>query len=537
MKISIITPSFNSSITIGKAIQSVLAQGYANYEHIIVDGGSTDGTLDILKCYPHLKWVSEPDRGQIHAMNKGFSMATGAIIGYLNTDDYYLEDAFSAVIPHFQKGAEMVMGKVLVRSEKPGGIHEWTCDPKTDFPSVLRHWKANAFCVNPVGYFYLRKVQKKISLKEKNGAKHDLAFLIETAMHFSIKKVDVVLGVFNHAQETQTGREQLMPSYWQPENFVFVDRLAANLSEAEQKQFRLERDRGYQLRRQWTVKEAFDRGMAQKLFDKGEVFMLPEDENECAASRCGFVEHDRVGTKGDWIIPVMTMGKVASKSICHTLKNLSQSVLPAQCYHIHQMNPATIYRNLPGCLPALCHPVVGLSLKSIFNNYNSSPIFKFIAGVRDPIAGGLSGIFEINKATVENIESAIFNVTNYILTHFDIQYKDTMGIDVYKYPFNHKKGYTIIRKSNIEVLVFRFEDLSRIFSPAMEEFFGIPNLKLSKINISSAKHYSCEYENAKQNMRFNREQLEKIYSHEMVKHFYTDEEISRFYNKWLQKRG
>ncbi len=103
MKISVITPSYNSANTIETAIKSVLAQDYKNYEHIVVDGASTDGTLDILKRHPHLTWISEPDRGQVHAMNKGFAMATGDIIVNLNADDQFLQGAFSAVL-HISKG-------------------------------------------------------------------------------------------------------------------------------------------------------------------------------------------------------------------------------------------------------------------------------------------------------------------------------------------------------------------------------------------------------------------------------------------------
>jgi len=95
MKISVITPSLNSGEHIERAIQSVLAQNYDNFEHIIVvDGLSTDNTLDILKKYPHLTWVSEKDSGQSNAMNKGFAMSSGEIIVYLNADDYFLPEAF-----------------------------------------------------------------------------------------------------------------------------------------------------------------------------------------------------------------------------------------------------------------------------------------------------------------------------------------------------------------------------------------------------------------------------------------------------------
>lgn len=98
VKISIITPSYQQGKYIERAIKSVINQNYPNIEHIIIDGGSTDDTLDILKKYRHLKWISEKDEGQSDALNKGFRMATGGIIGWLNCDDYYEQGAFFRVV-------------------------------------------------------------------------------------------------------------------------------------------------------------------------------------------------------------------------------------------------------------------------------------------------------------------------------------------------------------------------------------------------------------------------------------------------------
>jgi len=97
-KISIVTPSYNQGQFIEETIRSVLLQGYPNLEYIIIDGGSTDSSVDIIKKYsPWLTyWVSEPDRGQSHAINKGWKMATGEIFAYLNSDDTYLPGAIIA---------------------------------------------------------------------------------------------------------------------------------------------------------------------------------------------------------------------------------------------------------------------------------------------------------------------------------------------------------------------------------------------------------------------------------------------------------
>jgi glycosyltransferase involved in cell wall biosynthesis len=90
-KISIVTPSFNQGMFLEKTILSVLEQGYPNLEYIIIDGGSSDNSVEIIKKYEkHLAyWESEPDQGQSHAINKGFERATGEIFGWLNSDDWY----------------------------------------------------------------------------------------------------------------------------------------------------------------------------------------------------------------------------------------------------------------------------------------------------------------------------------------------------------------------------------------------------------------------------------------------------------------
>lgn len=93
IKISIVTPSFNQGNFIEETILSVLNQSYKNYEHIIVDGGSTDNSLDIFKNYSHLNWISERDKGQSDALNKGFLKASGEWILWLNSDDILEPDA------------------------------------------------------------------------------------------------------------------------------------------------------------------------------------------------------------------------------------------------------------------------------------------------------------------------------------------------------------------------------------------------------------------------------------------------------------
>ncbi len=115
-RISIITPSYNQGQFIEETIRSVLLQGYPNLEYIIIDGGSTDNSVEIIKKYePYLAyWVSESDRGQSHALNKGFQKATGELIGWQNSDDYYQTKAFIYAAQSFLllRNVDIVYGTV-----------------------------------------------------------------------------------------------------------------------------------------------------------------------------------------------------------------------------------------------------------------------------------------------------------------------------------------------------------------------------------------------------------------------------------------
>ena len=118
--VSIITASFNAAAFIEETILSVLNQDYPAIEHIVMDGGSTDGTVNILRRYPHLRWQSDPDRGQSHAINKGFRIAKGEVIAYLNADDTYARDAVSTAVSWLQRHpqAGLVYGDQQVVNEQ-----------------------------------------------------------------------------------------------------------------------------------------------------------------------------------------------------------------------------------------------------------------------------------------------------------------------------------------------------------------------------------------------------------------------------------
>lgn len=107
--VSVVTPSYNTAQYIESTLQSVATQDYPNIEHIVFDGGSKDGTIEILEKFPKVDWVSEPDKGQSDALNKGFKKAKGKYIGWLNSDDLYTEGAVKKAVDYLESHPDVAM--------------------------------------------------------------------------------------------------------------------------------------------------------------------------------------------------------------------------------------------------------------------------------------------------------------------------------------------------------------------------------------------------------------------------------------------
>ena len=208
MKISVLTPSFNSGKYLKRAIESVIAQNYDNYEMIVADGGSTDSTLEILQSYKHIKYKSERDSGQSDAMNKAFKMSTGEIIVYLNADDEFKENAFQTILKAFDDSpnVDMIVGNLIYLSSDEKIIRV----PSDKYLDIVCYWR-NLFPNNPVSYFYKRKLQIEIGeFPVNNHYSMDIWFLLKAYQKYKIKKIDAVLGIFhsdgnNKTALTETG--------------------------------------------------------------------------------------------------------------------------------------------------------------------------------------------------------------------------------------------------------------------------------------------------------------------------------------------
>jgi glycosyltransferase involved in cell wall biosynthesis len=202
--VSIVTPSLNQGRFIAETIESVLEQDYPRIEHVVVDGGSTDETLDVLRRYEHLRWVSEPDRGQADAVNKGFRMAHGSIFGWLNADDLYLPGAVSTVVNALREtGCGLVHGGWRQIDEEGATIK--------DVPAVLFDYRRQLEVSNKVaqpGSFFTREAFEAVGgLDVSYRYAMDYELWLKIGKQFEVRHVDRVLGAYRYHPESKTVAE------------------------------------------------------------------------------------------------------------------------------------------------------------------------------------------------------------------------------------------------------------------------------------------------------------------------------------------
>ena len=158
---SIITPSLNRASMIEGAIDSVLAQDYPHVEHIVVDGGSTDGTVERLRAYPHLRLLGGHDSGMYDALNKGLAAAKGGVVGFLNSDDRYVERVFKGIAEHFtNSNTWATAGRALIFAKESNGTARITGSLSPEGASMIEL----ATIGNPVfnGWFFRKSVFERI---------------------------------------------------------------------------------------------------------------------------------------------------------------------------------------------------------------------------------------------------------------------------------------------------------------------------------------------------------------------------------------
>ena len=196
--VSIVTPSYNQGEFIEETIQSVLNQDYAHIEYIVIDGGSTDNTVDILKKYDDkIIWVSEKDRGQTEAINKGYKKAKGEILGWINSDDTYQPGAIKKTVDYFKTHPDIKVvhgaGYYIDRDNRI--LRPYCSDPnaKASLPQTLNMCQP--------AFFIMREVIENVGLLDSNlhycmdyefiiriSRKYDIGFLDEYVANLRLYK-------------------------------------------------------------------------------------------------------------------------------------------------------------------------------------------------------------------------------------------------------------------------------------------------------------------------------------------------------------
>ena len=205
--VSIVTPSFNQGGFIAETIASVLGQDYPHVEYLVVDGGSTDGTLEILRGFgKRLSWVSEPDRGQSDAINKGWRRTRGEIIAWLNADDLYRPGAITKAVAFFQQhpDIDLVYGDCDFINEE-GDVLERHHKGQTSAADLVR--SPVSVILQPAAFLRRRVLETVGYLDETLQFIMDMEYWLRVASRHKISHLPECLAAFRVHGESKSGRQ------------------------------------------------------------------------------------------------------------------------------------------------------------------------------------------------------------------------------------------------------------------------------------------------------------------------------------------
>ncbi len=541
MKISVVTTvDANGLSQVDRCIESVMAQDYSDKEHLIVPVNGVHLPPDLLEKYGHLVPVPPPDK---HGKNQAgvLSIATGDIIVNLEPGCVFCEGVFSAVISTWDKETQMVVGNVMIPADGDQDDPWRINNPKIDFKSMLFYWEPDAYSLNPLGYFYHRSVAEKVGYGPGEGGGRGLEFLLDAARFFpeQIKKADLVFGEATLQRESGAAYYENQLDFWKPENFLFLERFIDDKTPGDQEVYRTRQACGCQVLRHQVIDSAVKNNEAGKLLEKGTLVCLPSSEFD-TDPHTGFVEYGHLIAPGDTITGTLCGGKAGSISIVSSILQMGSGTASFPSFHLHMFYDTTaeIQRYLEeGQRYRFRHAISVHSLRHFWDKQGTNFTWKFIAGIRDPVARMISSFYEITSGErIDSVEDflAIRNYWKWYSKHFDRMYRDELGINVFDYPFDREKGYSIIRKDNLEILLYTLESLNENVEEAMLRFLGISGFKMIRANEAKNKSYKQTYKKTLSILEgaLPRKEIEGFYSDKVTTHFYREEKIEELMGRW-----
>ncbi|MEX2410677.1 MAG: glycosyltransferase family 2 protein [Candidatus Paceibacterota bacterium] len=205
-KVTIITPSFNQGHFIEETLLSIKNQDYPKIEHIVIDGGSTDNTVDVLKKYEkkyNLRWLSEPDEGQSDAINKGVKMADGDIIGWLNSDDVYLFiDSISNIVKTFKEdeSADIIFGNLAFINKKNEILRIYNYQ-KFNYSKLIKY----RYNLGQPSVFFRKKILKENQINEALDYAMDYDLWLRLGKKYNFKHLNKAIAGFRVYSEAKSG--------------------------------------------------------------------------------------------------------------------------------------------------------------------------------------------------------------------------------------------------------------------------------------------------------------------------------------------
>jgi len=288
--ITVITPSYNQASFIEETIRSVLLQGYPNLQYIVMDGGSTDGSIEIIKKYsPWLShWVSERDRGQSHAINKGFARSRGEVVTWLNSDDVLQEHTLLTIGQYFVENptCEFLAGLSEIR-DVTGAEILWLVNDLPHSLSQLLEYPLGRYLAQPSVFFRRATLDAVGPLNEQLHYAMDLDLWLRMAEHHRIEILPQKLSWMRRHDNAKTLRENVRV-YTEVESII--DRYRSNISTSKYR----------------SLVRAVRRSKAHACLRSG--LSTPRSTKQMRAAIVGAFNHDKtVVFSRDWLGTVLRL--------------------------------------------------------------------------------------------------------------------------------------------------------------------------------------------------------------------------------------